>query len=822
MVWKIFVGFFFVLTVSIQANSVDNPALFPVTHLVPENHTPISLIIDGKANFAFICDEAAEKKIRNPNKKSITNAIKILKEGFKRCAGVDVPVVDASDSKALKKYRFLFLVGESILTKKLGIKPLKLPQSGFEFKTFPGGVALVGYDASLIPDFYQKMPGAGVTFCGTRHGAVDFLERFLGCRFYYPGRLGEFWPKIKNLIIKPVNYYDYPRTNSRDNRYHIGAAFRKRGYWGKLIGETGDLNRFCYLWRQERGTMFIANHSPQPNQWLKAHPDKKNLLFYRAPNGHLYYTPSDGHGGKYLDVTNLKLADLLLEDWKKFFATQGKWQAPWTWDRPNRDYVSFGQADSSVPLPDMLNNPTVKKYGLITPEHCRHVAGQYSDIYVRFWKYLGEKLKKELPNVRLGLIPYAEYTMPPRLKGSNHLPDNVDLRVCLMQLPGRVRNPEIVREYTKLLKGWYRVQNNRPIHSLWLYNAPGNPFARSMNPRFIGEVPKAFAPYFSGKDMVYGFWFNVEWFYYYSIYPGMRALWNPDVNVDAMLEEHWKPMYGAAAPYVKAFYQLSLKSYLKYYVPSRQAHVPYPIKVLDKLQKYLKQALASVSEQSLEGRRVRLFAAPWPKAIEGMRSQLNYERSVYLVHQITAAVPTAVDWKAAPEISMMEPTGGKAKPEFATSAKMLWNKSGIFARIISHGPYLASKTKRVFDNCNIELFLSPKMNKERYYQWVISSRGQLYSGSRKMLPVAQAYNKYWKCPGLRYKVTKGNNYWSTELFIPFTGIHEKAPAAYSCWNFSLIRNKKSLPAEYSASCLTLNMNHNVEQFGFLKFLSIGD
>lgn len=93
-------------------------------------------------------------------------------------------------------------------------------------------------------------------------------------------------------------------------------------------------------------------------------------------------------------MTKLEFADLLVDSLKKYYASNGKENDGWS--NVNNTYIPFGQCDSEVPLPDMINNPVVKKENLITQENIRR-GFSYSDIYGRFYQYLGNRLKRNFP-----------------------------------------------------------------------------------------------------------------------------------------------------------------------------------------------------------------------------------------------------------------------------------------------------------------------------------------------------------------------------------------------------------------------------------------
>ena len=84
---------------------------------------------------------------------------------------------------------------------------------------------------------------------------------------------------------------------------------------------------------------------------------------------------------------------------KKYYNSNGKINEGWVC--LSSEFVPVGQCDSEVPLPDMINNPTVVKEKLIPQALLERGKSYYSDIYARFYGHIAKRLKKELPGKKL-------------------------------------------------------------------------------------------------------------------------------------------------------------------------------------------------------------------------------------------------------------------------------------------------------------------------------------------------------------------------------------------------------------------------------------
>jgi len=79
-----------------------------------------------------------------------------------------------------------------------GINAAQLPAEGFVVRTAPNQVYLVGSTQ-------------GGDNSGTAWAVADFLERFVGVRWYWPAQYGgRSVPRRASLAVPPVHYRDQP------------------------------------------------------------------------------------------------------------------------------------------------------------------------------------------------------------------------------------------------------------------------------------------------------------------------------------------------------------------------------------------------------------------------------------------------------------------------------------------------------------------------------------------------------------------------------------------------------------------------------------
>ena len=627
---------------------LGSPALNKVKFHKSEKHDPLQLVADGKLNFVILYDKKAEAHLSHNSWKSIEPAVKTLKENIQKATGTEPEIADIAEAEKFKNKLFL-LVGESALTKKLGILASSLPQEGFVIKSFPNGIAIVGNDSSINKAFNTKGPmyNKGAQRA-TLWGAYDFLERFFGCRFYYPGPDGSVHPKVNQLEIESFFYTDAPHFKNRGG-YYLQFDLKDAE---KTLGKLTEKDRADYYASQRKAKCepFTSMHSPYPIPWAKANPEMIPTSFFRNSTGHLYQSYTS-HAGNYFDVTSLKFADNLIDSLKRYYASNGKEKQGWGYN--NGYYVVFGQADMEVQLHEMQNNETVKRECLITQEDIqRGSIGYFSNIYARFYKYLAERIKKEFPGRKLIIINYGSYVLPPSQK-KYYLPDNVETAACLGKFPRFVQNPEVRKDYLALMKGWYEALGNRPVQQLWTYNCGNNCFAHAVATEKIGEMSKCFGKYLGNVEIFHEFGMFPkpfpevnQWHFNYETYAGMRAMWNPDFDVDAALDEYWILFYGPkAGPHLKKLHDILNENFLKYGSAAQKANPLYPPVALDKIAECLNAAEKELAPGTIERRRYDLMAKPLKFELKSQRGRHAYNAPVYNMHQLPAEEKIVINGK---------------------------------------------------------------------------------------------------------------------------------------------------------------------------------
>ena len=779
---------------SVFAYDIHTKALTPITEKPVPAGTAMRFVEDGELRFAIVTDDA----------KRDAKAVALLREVFEKTTGrtplVQAPVVAATNGLP---YRLVLAKDET------------LPKEGFSIKTSHDGLSIAGH----------------VYF-----GSLDFAERFLGVRWYFPGENGCIYPACRNLSVAPVWYEDAPFYQQRGGVYFLNASFINAAQlrkWEPYMGKIKQADRrFLDRWRDGGTLAGGGSHNPFPDKIAKSHPDKLKTIFYTSPQGKFWYNPK-AHLGNVYNVLDLGFADLLVEDWKHYYASGRKPEA----DRGgfggqvNDTFVSFGVCDTYLPIGEVVSHPVVKELGLVTEKDlARDKDAAMANVYARFYQYLARKVEKELPGKRLLLLCYYNSkcaSLDPRWK----LPDNVDVNVCDIRLPLRMRSPQHVEGVRQLFREWYETLGGRPPLKAWLY-AGWTLFGRAIGPEFIGEVPKALGKYMGRGGLFYDFTGAHDlWHYYYSAYAGWRSQWNPDLDVDAAIDEMWDLCLGPeAGAKMKAFHRELKDAFVKYQACDEAGwnSPSYPVAVIDRLDALLKETEALLAPGSVEMKRFKLAADFWPEPFKQQRARASYEPPIYDVHRLMPGETPVVDgnadeafWAKLPSATFLNRFDGRPMPETG-SLKLAWDAKGVYVLLECKAG--APKTDGyLWANDTLEVFFSPGLGKEVLSHLSFDAKGEAYFERQRLRPIPQPKDVEWKAEGHAYKAKAGDGGWTAELFVPFSAFEDGAPKAYDNWNFNCaVTHRACRPALEASTSLTGQFHGTVDMYGIIRFGGRGD
>ena len=486
-----------------QTRLTPGPVIFTVALaalLATSAAEPLVLVRDGRARATIVIDGA-----RYPRTEDLTNQWQTLERTIlnmanevvtyvRKSTGVDMAVIDRN-AQALPGQGVLVHIGRSAYVDNLMRDELN-------------GIDPAGYVIRAIDG--RNLVIAGQTPEGTEFGTYEFLERFVGIRWLMPTEVGEFVPKQADLSIPG----DTDITDEPAFMQVPGIAFkpthrewaRKMRFWTRLNFHHSLVKLFA------------------PDLYKETHPEFFPL---KSPDHETRYVPANNSDYR----------------WQPCFTAPGivdeaARRIIEAFDRsPRYKSYSFGVNDSN----DYCQCETCRKEYIEGEKFLAYAS--YSDCYFKFCNAVAEKVLAVHPDAWFGLIAYSHVGAPP-VKVEVHpriVPFMTYDTMQLIDPSRRERHEELLRRWeqkcTFIGRYDYTYGDHHVPPRIYIHHwADYVRWARDHNVRawyaetypFFGEAPK-----------------------YYAM---AKIWWDPDRDVDEILEEWYRLSFGKAAAPMKSYF----------------------------------------------------------------------------------------------------------------------------------------------------------------------------------------------------------------------------------------------------------------------------
>ncbi len=561
--------------------------------------------------------------------KSVRFAAEEMTNFLSRVHGQAVPIVFAPRSG-----RAAIILGVNVWTKAAGLDPSALPRDSFQTRVSGDRVMIAGVDDATI-DFRNIVERQGQSGLysleadgqrGTLFGVYDFLERHAGVRFYFPGELGTIVPRNPALSV-PVG------------EMRVTPAFLVRRPYlpqdGRWPGETDDkLSRNTpksWTWLRQRFSTyrFQCVHGQTEmrlhERFAKTHPEYFALL-------------KDGRRGCDPTVSDKYLRNLVC-------------QSSGVWDEIYQDAKAYlsGQDASVRGIPSLHRKgrfawgrnaargmfDVMPADGML-PCECAACQAAYAKCSSKrdyatdlLWGQTAKVAQRLIDGNVPGFLTMMAYS-PYRAVPSVSIPTNVLVMVA-EEGPWSSAS-EIAAEEAEVV-AW----NRKMKRTIWMWTYPGKHLRKTIygipesTPRAYGRYFKRFAPYIFGAFCESESDSSI--FNYLNYYVFSRVAWDPDVDVDAVLSEHHRLMYGAAAPEMGRFFDTIEEKWLNgivgHFVETEDGTLArhfaseleifrsvYSPAALAELRRLFDAALAKVAAGSIEARRIAFVREEFLSPVE--------------------------------------------------------------------------------------------------------------------------------------------------------------------------------------------------------------
>jgi len=530
-------GSCFAAQVESEGDGLHPRDLSPVTRLSVPKHAPVEIVRDGKARaVVYVADPAGRKdwtpKRKGERRSTLRRLVDELDDTIRLSTGAALEFV----TNAPPAGRAAIVIGDCEETRKAGIDAGKLPPEGFEVRTASNRVYLVGSTQALPP-------GIDLTGDGTAWAVADFLERFVDVRWYWPTAVGGRTITPRDTLTVPAAHYsDAPAFRQRE--YHPVEGWKLPS----RVHPSDNVNLPFAPGAIPDGVMAIDMASYLPlvrggNSWpykLKCH-EPQNLQglpqAYRDENADMFELKDDGtRNFRMFCYSSQKALDYLLAGCERTW-DQNKGAS---WVTATCVTVSPGDSRVECHCPDCLKTIAAGGGGI----------DGTSRVLALFVKRMCEAVKARWPDKKVIYLPYWNYQECPK---DVDYPDNLTIMVAMTTYPLQLSvQPENFEEALERIRVW-RGKSSTPI-TTWDYCVAWS-YGAYQYPHVIRDHHKAIKGLVAGT-FING-WTLGEWTITApSLYVWMKALWNPELDVDDVFDEMCSRLYGKAGGTVRELMQM--------------------------------------------------------------------------------------------------------------------------------------------------------------------------------------------------------------------------------------------------------------------------
>ena len=404
--------------------------------------------------------------------------------------------------------------------------------------------AELGYDGIVIKTVGQDLVLAGGRTRGTIYAVYTFLQDVVGCG-WYEHDAPEVIPNTPTLIIGAQDVIYRPAFDYREP--YTNAVY---GYGGPQAPPDANvpfqvklrLNVASVGEEYGGGTDFGGAHTMldwvlPPDQYFDDHPD-----WYR----------DDGTGTRHPDALCFMIPGARVQAAANVIA---KLDAEYA-SMGDPKVISVSHPDSGVHCRDPLC-----VYALET-DPCYVVdSGPLLD----FINYIAEEVEAAYPDVLVSTLAYWATTQPP-YPGTITARDNVLIHFGINWgtfYPAYPPNNVVLRDYRKPFGETpfadYLIAWNQIASHIYIWDYDTN-FRNMIQPHptyfaFPNSLPFYRDNGVSGV-MSQGSWSNAGDFVRMKLWVNAQMLWDPNQDVDALMDEFLGAYYGAAGPYLKQYLDL--------------------------------------------------------------------------------------------------------------------------------------------------------------------------------------------------------------------------------------------------------------------------
>ncbi|MFA6928924.1 MAG: DUF4838 domain-containing protein [Lentisphaeria bacterium] len=757
----------------------------------------VTIVKDGKSDFEIVIKTAAPQLTRF--------AAEELSCALQKVTGVQLALTE----KPSPGKKAIYLGAHSDLKGK-NFDPSEYEGTErFRIDEWNGNLVIMGAEEEKNP-LSRDYGNFGLLF-----GVYDFLEKYLGFRWYTPGEFGECFDALTTVTVDQLPIDQTPHYWSRTVWPYFYNEFNQE--------ESMLWNRRMRMFGTGDGG---SNHSFQDMYFL--YKDSKPEIFALKPDGKSrefgtlrnYAKPEERQWATYPQFcfTNPETIKAYCEMIDRWYANDAEVRKNWITRHPSDTRIYIVPDDNYTSQPCYCPNCQAKI------RECAGVhKGTMTNLVWGFTKQVAEYCQEKYPDKKVMALAYEGYYQPPEFE----LPDNLVVQICVNPYIIYMGQPSYRKNFDLTLQQWSRKVSEI---SVWHYLLPYDFFPYAM-PQLMYDWHRSYPSIRAGFLELNNFGEPGVPLKYYkrgrctydlgqthlNVYFAMKGMWGADLDVPAELERYYRSFYGTAYQEMKEYYHLTigqweqvkdpadtpLSAYAKFSGKKLYEEI-YSPEVVAKMRELLTQAMQATEKDSIYRQRIEWlhtsFLNRFFTAADAYATEMNASRDLVLIDK-NSSEPVIdgnfddIFWQQLPEHHFVR-FDSPVSPRSPTTFRIAVSGGKLFIALHAEDPDCQSQRlnqkshdSEVFMDDSIELFFVPDASKPDHYKQIMINPLDVIcdseNGGGKNYSSARNYES-----GVQSKTIRKQNSYSMELAFPLAKLGIPADRNTS-FAMNICRNKRS-------------------------------
>ncbi len=757
--------------------------------------------------------------VPSPVEPVVRFAAQELKQFLDRSLKADIPIVRTRTGNAPA----IFL-GNNAWTRSWGIDVSALPRDAFIIKSNgfgvpPGCILIAGRDDPFVDPEATLRSGlwAQLYERGTLFGVYEFLARFVGVRFCFPGEAGTVIPVHRSLDIPAVDIFEAPDFMLRNVSSWYGGEHDDAT---ADVAEIRRLRNLHYIRLRAQTAYIPNNHGLARLAYLERFGSTHPTFFSLLPGGRRDVDPNLQHAGA-LCYSNPDLRNEIFEDAKAFLSgisaeARGVRHARWN-HRALWDASGFQPGFFNVMPQDGLGENRWCRCDACWPYW---TEGRPEELVWGYTVELAERLRNEGVPGYLTQMAYGPFKQPP----SFEIPDNVLVQLAVYG-PWNEDNAQVQGHDDDLVHAWNAKLSPRKV---WLWNYMTNhgdavhPGVPPVSTRALHAYYQRLAPHLLGAYLQT----ELEWdlFRQLNHYVFYKTAWDASVDVEQMLEDHHLSLFGDAAAAMNLFFNRLEEVWMTRAKPEstftelgpravrrNEREIwdeIYTAELMNELAGYYDRAEAAVAEDAASLKRVHFFRRHYlGHMIEKREAYTDLVGEVedlvleIVVHPGDAGIVVDGEieepaWAKAEAVYLV-PVGSEDRPLVSTVVRTLGSDTHLYVSFDCSEPHVdallladrEADDPRLWQDASVEVMLDPSGDRTSYYQIIVSAAGVVADQKTTWVDGVRTLDWGWQSH-VKAATRIGTDGYRVELAIPLSALGVESLREGSKWvgNFNRSRH----------------------------------